>query len=197
MSTKQVTSEKSKKGFFSRNIGWMLIISVLVAGMLFTYFRSRMSLQKMNEVMRTHQENLEESVNEFLLSNTEDLLMLSTKGLNWAIRGELIRGNEEQIQQYLSQLVKEKGVEHVEFINSEGIIEMSSNKKKEGQKFNLSGYEENPLVKDKAFYSFNEDGTVNLFAPIMGLEKRLGTLMILYTPDQFVFESGDDLIDDL
>lgn len=172
-------------------------MGILAIGTAYSYFSSQMAINRMQEEMVERQTEIEEQANDYLTATTEELLRFSTKGLNWAVRGELIRGNEEQVQQYITQLVKEDRIQQVEFITPDGIIQMSSDKKREGTAFDSSVLESDPLHSETPEYFWQEDGSVKLFAPILGLEQKLGTLSIIYTADSFAFYADSTAVSSL
>lgn len=168
-----------------------MLIAALFATILYLYFSTRFELKEMQEAMRAERVELEGQANEMLEENTESLLMLASKGFGWAVRAEFIRGNEEQVQQYITQLVKEEKITRVEFIDPAGKIKFSSDRKREGQNYDISHFDADPLHTDKPQYEFLDEQHALLFSPVMGLERRLGTLSISYIPDQFAYSPKD------
>ena len=95
------------------------------------------------------------------------------------------------MQQYINQLVKEEKITRVEFIDPQGQIKFSSDRKREGQSYNTSNFESDPLGMDEPLYEFVDDQHALLFSPVMGLERRLGTLVITYIPNQFAYSPNE------
>lgn len=189
------TPQKASKGFLRRNAVSIIFTLGLIITTMAAFIRTEVVKKRLIHQMEAQKETMQIHANQVLAQNTEELLKFSMKGFDWAIRGELIRGNEENVQQYIAQLVKEERVQEVDFVNSKGIIQLSSNKKREGQSFNSSEYDFEPLSSDSPEYSLQEEGKAILFAPVMGLEKRLGTLMIVYTVDLIHFQADASFTD--
>jgi hypothetical protein len=195
-STPESTAQTStkKKGFFKRNLLWIILVSLLMTSLVVTYVRSEWRISQVETTALLHQQEVEIKATQILDNSTKELLLLGIKGFDWAIRGELLRGNEEQVQQYLTQLVKEDRIQLVEFINSEGMIQMSSDKNREGTQFQTEGFSDNPLQSSSPVYHLLEEESVQLFAPVMGLEKKAGTFRMVYVPEKVHFDSDSSSV---
>lgn len=99
--------------------------------------------------------------------------------LSWAVRGELIRNNLDQISQYLNELVKMKDTERVVVISDEGKLLVSTDKKlEEAEGKDL--YPAEVLQQRKITLMSDVDGKKLLIVPVMGLNSRLATVVISY-----------------
>lgn len=99
--------------------------------------------------------------------------------LSWAVRGELIRNNLDQISQYLNELVKMKDTERVVLISDEGKLLVSTDKKlEEAEGKDL--YPAEVLQKRKITVMSDVNGKKLLIVPVMGLNSRLATVVISY-----------------
>ncbi|HRQ05735.1 MAG TPA: hypothetical protein PK580_07195 [Nitrosomonas halophila] len=101
--------------------------------------------------------------------------------LAWAVRGELIRNNLDQIDQYLTELVKTKDTERVVLISDEGKLLVSTDKRLEDEEA-ASIYPKDVLNQRKINLKSDVDGKKMLIVPIMGLNQRLATVVISYNP---------------
>lgn len=101
--------------------------------------------------------------------------------LAWAVRGELIRNNLDQIDQYLTELVKTKDTERVVLISEEGKLLVSTDKRLEDEEA-ASVYPKDVLNQRKITLKSDVDGKKILIVPIMGLNQRLATVVISYNP---------------
>jgi hypothetical protein len=117
---------------------------------------------------------------EELRQRTDALLRLSTMPFLWALRSELQRENYTQVEQYIHQFVKEKGVTEVAFIDRDGNIRLASNKKWEGQPYGNFFKEDIKGVEDMTMYD-RKDGERLIVAPVTGINDKLGTAIIVYT----------------
>ncbi|MFO7580739.1 hypothetical protein [Nitrosomonas halophila] len=101
--------------------------------------------------------------------------------LAWAVRGELIRNNLDQIDQYLTELVKTKDTERVVLISEEGKLLVSTDKRLEDEEA-ASVYPKDVLNQRKITLKSDVDGKKILIVPVMGLNQRLATVVISYNP---------------
>jgi len=109
-------------------------------------------------------------------SLTTRQLMLSSKVFSWAIRSELTRENKEQVNQFFMSFIKEPGVSKVEFVNSpDGKVTLSTNKKDEGSVFP----NQVALITTETI-NYRNDSVLSVVTPVMGLNNKLGVLVIEY-----------------
>ncbi|SCX10659.1 hypothetical protein SAMN05216379_10678 [Nitrosomonas eutropha] len=101
--------------------------------------------------------------------------------LAWAVRGELIRNNLDQIDQYLSELVRTKDTERVVLISDEGKLLVSTDKRLITEDAsNL--YPKEVLDLQTITVKSDVAGKKLLVVPVMGLNKRMATIIISYNP---------------
>ncbi|ABI59520.1 MULTISPECIES: hypothetical protein [Nitrosomonas] len=101
--------------------------------------------------------------------------------LAWAVRGELIRNNLDQIDQYLSELVRTKDTERVVLISDEGKLLVSTDKRLITEDAsNL--YPKEILDLQTITVKSDVAGKKLLVVPVMGLNKRMATIIISYNP---------------
>lgn len=100
-------------------------------------------------------------------------LQLTAKTFSWALRSELQRGNIEQVKLFFNDFIKEKKVSKLQYINADNsTIEISTNTKEIGNVENSVFSQANiPLTEQDSL-------SVKIATPIMGLNKKLGTLVI-------------------
>ena len=103
-------------------------------------------------------------------------MMMTSKVFSWAVRSELTRENKEQVNQFFLSFIKEPGVSKVEFVNSlNGLVTMSTNKKDEGTTFT----DQVALMTTEPI-NFRNDSVLSVVTPVMGLNNKLGVLVIEY-----------------
>lgn len=101
--------------------------------------------------------------------------------LAWAVRGELIRKNLDQIDQYLSELVRTKDTERVVLVSDEGKLLVSTDKRLITEDAsNL--YPKEVLDLQTITVKSDVAGKKLLVVPVMGLNKRMATIIISYNP---------------
>jgi len=187
--TQDPSSSKQRKGVFRRYRITLLFLAAVIAFVGFILIRAHLQTQALREQMLVQQTEIQQQANKQMAELTDELLSFAVKGYDWAIRAELIRGNEENAQQYIAQMVQDEKISQVMFIDEQQVIQMASDKKQENQPFDVSLFPENPLQYEDIVILEQTDGSLLLFSPIMGLERRLGTLMIRYHPQPFAYET--------
>ena len=99
--------------------------------------------------------------------------------LAWAVRGELIRNNLDQVSQYLNELVKMKDTERVVLISDEGKLLVSTDKKLEEAE-GKDIYPDEVLQQQKITLMSDVEGKKLLVVPVMGLNTRLAIVVVSY-----------------
>lgn len=103
--------------------------------------------------------------------------------LAWAIRREMIGGNLDQVDQYVTDLVKLDGFEGVTVAKADGSIVVASDRRHLGTAFG-SLYAERYLTAEQISAEETAPGNWLLVVPVMGLNARLGTVAIDYQVPQ-------------
>ncbi|OIP84192.1 MAG: hypothetical protein AUK44_03390 [Porphyromonadaceae bacterium CG2_30_38_12] len=103
-------------------------------------------------------------------------LELVSRVFAWSIRSEMMRQNLDQVNQYFSAFVQQTGIVKVQLINAaNGKVLVSSDKKDEG---NLIL---NPVILGaNKTLGLDGNGFRSIVNPIMGLESKIGILVIEY-----------------
>lgn len=104
--------------------------------------------------------------------------------LAWAIRREMMGGNLEQVDQYVTDLVKLEGFEGVTVAKADGSIVVASDRRHLGAAFG-SLYAERYLTAEQITAEETAPGQWLLVVPVMGLNARLGTVAIDYRAPPF------------
>jgi len=119
-----------------------------------------------------------------LQETNKNLLMLFCKPLVWNVRSEMLRGNMEQVNLLISDLVKEKHFQYIQLVKQDGIVFLSTNKKMEGQPIENENLK-NALSSDSTVVIQEEGNLILLVSPVMGYDKKLATLVVSYLPESF------------
>jgi hypothetical protein len=161
----------------------LYIICILAALLVCMFIWKGIAIRNRERAMEAQRAKLIEKAQQALTGKTRDLLRLATIPLAWAVRREMINENYGQINEYLNKFVKEPGIRQVLVVKSDGAIAVSTDKKMEGEPF--SSFFPQELMEQKEI-SVSDDGKGNIraVAPIMGLEARLGLLIIVYEPER-------------
>lgn len=104
--------------------------------------------------------------------------------LSWAVRGELIRNNVDQIDQYLSEIVRMKDTERVVLIGEDGQLLVSTDKRLEETK-GTEIFPKEILNLQKISVKSDVGGKKILVVPVMGLNKKIATLVVSYKQPKF------------
>ncbi|MDD2636538.1 MAG: hypothetical protein PHW82_13685 [Bacteroidales bacterium] len=132
----------------------------------------RISLLKKDII--TQKQEITTSYELRLDSLNSERLLLTAKTFSWAIRSELLRDNQEQIDQFFNEFIKNPDIIKLQLINPETfVVELSTDKKDEG-KTNIS-YKfitEQVIKKDATDFL--------IITPITGLNKKIGIFVIQF-----------------
>ncbi len=186
-------TEKIKKehGHFRRN--WFTY-SILILGLAssgYFWISKDMALKRQTNNFNDEKTMLLQQAQEAFQMNTEQNLELMMKAFVWAVRGEMIRGNQEQVDQYFKQLVKTEKIQEVTLVDKNGVILISSNKKNEGN--NLSSEYLKAVLETTEMNVINEADNQIVAAPVMSLDSRIGTLVVIAKRNVFELETKVDL----
>jgi hypothetical protein len=112
---------------------------------------------------------------------------LAAVTLGWAVRAEMVRDDQEDVQEYMQQLAKRPGVRRALVAKADGGVIAASDLDSRGRK--LKEIIQDPPSEASAVQVLpRPDGVMRLVIPVMGLEARLGTLIVEY--ERPVFPAG-------
>lgn len=167
---------------------WISLLLVVLLIVMFVWKQAAVGqaeqrMQEQAQQLETEKAAIRAEAADMLAKNSEAAHQLLGTSLAWAIRGELIRNNLDQIDQYFNELVKNERIKLAVLSNQEGKILVASDKKYQdtefGQAFPAT------LLETTEVTIQDTDGSVKLLVmPIMGLNNRLGTAVLSYTPEQ-------------
>jgi hypothetical protein len=170
-------SEKEAKKSFILTQWRLIIIIILVLAVSGMYAWKNIAIKRA-EV------HLTEQASQIITEQNSTFLRLVAVPLVWAVRSEMIRSNYDQINQYLTQFVKEKNMKEIVVAKPDGTIVVATNKKLEGKTV-TSIFLPSVLLEDKISVSTMENGDMMVVSPIMGLSTKVGVLILLYTPASY------------
>jgi hypothetical protein len=101
--------------------------------------------------------------------------------LAWAVRGEMIRNNLDQVDQFFTEIVKLPGTERVLLAGADGKVVVSTDRRHLGAEASTVVPPEALLLPQVTVRS-EADGTLLLVVPVMGLNDRLGTVFVTRRP---------------
>ncbi len=160
----------------------MYIIVVLVAVAVGIYLWKIISENNLRQNMENQRTVLVERAQLIMDNKTNDLLNLMTVPFVWAVRREMIRENYDQINEYLTQFVRQHEIKKIVVVDTNSIIVAATDKKQEGKPFSTY-YQQEYLERMDINIANDSEGNIQIVAPIMGLNRRIGTLMMTYVPE--------------
>jgi hypothetical protein len=126
-------------------------------------------------------EQYTQKANAVINQNSEEMLRNFCKPLSWTVRAELMRNNNEQIMLFINDLVKSKNIRMVSFIDQKGSIGISTDKNFEGKSASVL-FQPNQFTSDSFLVVKKSEKLWEVSTPIMGFDKRLGTIILTYIP---------------
>ena len=117
-------------------------------------------------------------------SHTEQALRLFSKPFAWALRREIMASNLDQVDQYFTELVQLKGFQAAVLAKEDDKIIVASDRKQLAQPFS-SLYPAQYLQADEVKIERAASGNLLAVIPILGLNQRLGTLVLEYAPEVY------------
>jgi hypothetical protein len=99
--------------------------------------------------------------------------------LAWAVRGEMVRNNLDQVDQYFAELVRLERISRVVLAGRDGKVLVSSDRKFLSSEASAL-YPADALSAEQVAVRPDADGGKLLVIPVMGLNARLGTVLVSY-----------------
>ena len=112
-------------------------------------------------------------------ANTDEAKRQFGMALAWAVRGEMIRNNLDQVDQFFGEIVKLPHTERVVLADASGTVRVSTDRRHLGAALTTLVPVEATLA-DKVEVRVQAEGPKLLVIPVMGLNSRLGTVVVSY-----------------
>lgn len=125
--------------------------------------------------------------NAAIAANSEAAHRLFGTSLAWAVRGELNRGNLGEVDQFIGELVRNERIQQVVLTDRDGRITLASDRKLVGARF-AEHFPAGLLAAPEVGIEDGAEGAKNLAMPIQGLTSRLGSVLVVYTPEPALTE---------
>lgn len=152
----------------------ILLLVVAVAGMY---------AWKQLAVENTRKE-LTQRAGQIIADQNRAWLELLSVPLVWAVRSEMIRGNYDQINQYMINFVRQPNVNDVVLVKPDGVIMLATNKRLEGTPV-ADSFPALVMQVDKTTVSPLEQRGLMSASPIMGINQKLGVIIFVYVPAEY------------
>jgi len=176
-------TKKHKTSFFEllkkHSTLFVLITGALL--MLIIYFGKEFENEKEKEriiLLATNQLDV----------TNQEMLRLLAKPLVWSVRADMLRGNTEQIDLLILNLIKEKNFQFIHLIEPNGNVILSTNKGLEG-KFIGDNVDAVLLRVSSDVLVVEINHSIYVSAPIFGIDQQIATLIIGYKPVGINFEN--------
>lgn len=167
------THEARKVSGFSRFIGYIkkhpLSFTITLALIIIFGTYGFMSL-KIERINHKHNKRIIEISDSLRVEH----LKYNVRVFSWAVRSELIRGNLEQVEQFFIEYLKIEDIVKVQLINPENnTISTSTDRKDNGELV----YDKQ-IINAESIVIISNDDSYLLVNPIMGLDRKLGILLV-------------------
>ena len=174
----QPYTEKKKNGFGKRIVNFLMNnkLAVLLFIILIVVFawlsiknsqQERQFLQEKTELQTNYETKID--------SLKVDYITFASEVFSWSVRSEMLRNNEENLNQLVSAFVKKSNVSLVQIVDmKDKKVILSSDKKYEGEAYtgNLDQSDSETVVQT------NQEGKQQIITPIMGFNSKIGILVV-------------------
>jgi len=184
--TPESPETKKKKGLSAQAIVSIIIIALMIIFPLVVYFWKQSEIKNLKEKYETRITEITASANKNIDENNTKNMENLTRVFSWAVRSEMLRQNMEQVETYMNDLVKSADLNNISAVQTDGIVVKSTDKKFEGNVYPGPIAQELAQINEVVSKT-SENGDVISICPIMGLDNRMGTIIITYTPKKNVF----------
>ncbi|MEI7503756.1 MAG: hypothetical protein WCJ61_10780 [Paludibacter sp.] len=176
---KRVTKKTTKK-MKSNKIGIYVsnhkMVFTLLLALVVVLLWAFIKMNLMNRSYEKQTAELKTSYETQMNSMTVQHMTLTSKVLALAVRSELTRNNKEQVNQFFMSIIKEPGINKVEFVDAKtSKVLLSTDKKDEG-----AVYPNQVALMTDETIQFTNNSILNIISPVMGLNNKLGVLVMEY-----------------
>ena len=171
-------SERFKRWIGSSPRLHAVVIAVLALALVAGAVAHLIELRGVREAAADERSALVQSATKELTDQRSSLLRLSALPLAWAIRGALLKDDFATADAYVQRMVQEKHVTGVALVTADGKVRLAGSRKLEGH----PAEEAFPGValNDAEPVVVTSDNALRAVVPIMGIDRRLGTLIFSY-----------------
>jgi hypothetical protein len=160
--------------------GVVIALVLLAAG---TYLWRSLTVARLKAEFDGERARSSSAQKQALSGQARQLLRLAARPLAWSIRAELLRDNRGQVDEYFREFVRERGVTALILVGEDGRIALASNRKLETQP--AASFVAKSLLDAPEVAVVESGTTLRMAVPVMGFDRRLGTLVIDYDADGF------------
>ncbi|MDH3244690.1 MAG: hypothetical protein OEM26_08755 [Saprospiraceae bacterium] len=166
------------KQHLKRNWFWYGLILTLSAVSLYFNLKKEVEVKEIEKKLETERIEWRDAIAQARFQVASEHLHYVGKTFSWAVRGNILRKNLDEASQIIEQMVKEPRIKVVDYIEKNGRIKLSSDKKREGQRYR-EYYPKNTTEREYVFVDQQVQSWI-ISAPVMSLSKRVGTIVFSY-----------------
>lgn len=163
------------KSWFQKNKLWLFIAALFLVSNLGIYFFQAYRMGNLRKEFGKEMENKSDLASQFAQYNNERFATALIKPLAWGIRGEMMRGNKELVDQFLTSVVQETDLDLIAVVDMAGMVYLSTDKKYENKPV-LEVIPTMPREVVKIGIQTSSPDKVVATSPIMGDVSQLGVL---------------------
>jgi hypothetical protein len=164
------------------------LVAALVLLPLGVYVWRALTVRALEHRMDAQKTEMVEARQQALRVQARDMLRLSARPYAWAIRAEMLKGNLNQIDDYIRQFVREPGVRSLVLIGKDGKVLLASDRKLETQSADALA---SKAIRQATEVVIEEPGEfIRMGVPIMGFDERLAVLVVDYAPPPAAPDAG-------
>lgn len=171
--------ESGALGFWHRYRALIVALALCVAIIGWLAISKGMAVKQAEEAAAAQRTELIRRMQAAQTEATKQSLTMFAMPLAWAVRREMMADNLDQVDQYVTDLVKQKGFEQVVVAKADGVVAVASDRKNLGLPFNKL-YSESYLNAEQIIVEESAPGKWQVIVPVMGLNARLGIVAINY-----------------
>ena len=158
------------------------VFLVILAGMFFwkefSLFRLERKIERELEAERAELAHYESRLRDSAVAQATQMLDLFSVPLAWAVRVEAIKGDQDQIEEYMLQLIKQPSVKGAAFVGSDGRIQLATDRKLQGADATAQFGD---LIAPDETVLREVSNELRLMIPIRGVNERLGSFVVLFS----------------
>ncbi|HUX63319.1 hypothetical protein [Sulfuricella sp.] len=177
--TSMGNQEAGAMGFWHRYRLLIVVVAISVAIIGWLYVSKGMAVRHVEEAAAAQRAELVKQAEARQTETVRQSLTMFGVPLAWAIRREMMADNLDQVDQSVTDLVKQKGFERVVVAKADGSVMVASDRKHKGAAFSRL-YAERYLGAEQISAEETGPGKWLVVVPIMGLNARLGTVAMDY-----------------
>jgi hypothetical protein len=177
--------DNSPMGWLSRPVVFVPLILLVLFGIILLLVSSSKNrqLRDAEERAALEREEVVDRANQRITENNTYFLRTMMMPFAWAVRTAMLSGNVEQVDQYLYQFVQEPNFDLILVADPKGKIISTTNQKYKGEDF-TNHFEPDLLRADETVVDATDSTSIKVATPVMGLTSKLGTLYVVYTPEE-------------